>query len=57
MKVQKNPFKIEFNVYNDGGTLLGTQTIAITGFSYAEINYICPPTMEHRANQFMTLTG
>lgn len=40
MKVQNNPFKIEFNVYNDGGTLLGTQTITISGFSYADIHYI-----------------
>lgn len=41
MKVQKSPFKIEFNVYNDGGNLLGTQTITVNDFSYADIHYIC----------------
>jgi len=41
MKAQKNPFKIEFNVYSDGGNLLGTQTISVNDFSYADIHYIC----------------
>ena len=41
MKVQKNPFEIEFNVYNDGGNLLSAQTITVNDFRYADIHYIC----------------
>ena len=41
MKVQKNPYEIVFNVYNDSGTLPGTQTVTNVGFSYADIRYVC----------------
>jgi len=41
MQVQRNPFTITFNVYNDTGTLLGTLTTTNLGFSYSDIRYVC----------------
>jgi len=43
MKVQKEPYKIEYTVYNDAGTLLGTQTRTSDniGYSYSDIRYVC----------------
>jgi hypothetical protein len=42
MRVQRSPFVITYNVYNDSGVLLGTTTATNIGnFGYSDIRYIC----------------
>ena len=40
MKVQRSPFTITWNVYNNDGTLLGTYTTNNLGITYDRIRYI-----------------